>query len=95
MFIARHWQLTPIILATWEAEIWRVAVQRPAQANSSGDSISKMTRAEWTGGVAQVVEYLLCTYKALSSNSSPTKKKKKNVHSNFIYNIQTLEAATN
>jgi hypothetical protein len=27
--------------------------------------------------VAQVVEYLLCKHKALSSNPSPTKKKKK------------------
>jgi hypothetical protein len=26
------------------------------------------------GGVAQVVENLLCKYKALSSNTSPTKK---------------------
>jgi hypothetical protein len=29
-----------------------------------------------TGGVAQVVEHLLCKHKALSSNTSLTKKKK-------------------
>jgi hypothetical protein len=33
--------------------------------------LQKITKAEWTGGVAQVVEYLLC------SNASPTTKKKK------------------
>jgi hypothetical protein len=41
--------------------------------------ISKISRAKWTGDVAQAVEH--CKYKALSSNPSPTKKKKKaNVH---------------
>jgi hypothetical protein len=30
------------------------------------------------GGVAQVVEHLLCKDKALSSNSRPTKKKERN-----------------
>jgi hypothetical protein len=39
--------------------------------------ISKIIRAKWFGGVTQVVEYLLCKYKALSSKSSLTKKKKK------------------
>jgi hypothetical protein len=37
----------------------------------------KITRANWTGGVAQSVEYLLCKCEALSSNASPTKKNKK------------------
>jgi hypothetical protein len=51
---------------------------RPAQANSLGDEtpISKITRAKWTGSVAQVVEKLLCKHEALSSNSSLTKKLK-------------------
>jgi hypothetical protein len=31
---ARPWWLTPIALATWEAEIRRIEVLRPAQANS-------------------------------------------------------------
>jgi hypothetical protein len=47
---------------------------RPAQANSSQNPFSKIIRAKWTGGVAQAVVYLLCNCKALSSNSSPTKK---------------------
>jgi hypothetical protein len=34
------------------------------------DPISKITRAKWTGGVAQVVQHLLCKYKILSSNPS-------------------------
>jgi hypothetical protein len=33
---------------------------RQAQANSSQDLISKITRAKWTGDVAQMVEHLLC-----------------------------------
>jgi hypothetical protein len=36
--------------------------------------ISKITRAQWTGGVAQAVEHQLCKCKALSSNPSFTKK---------------------
>jgi hypothetical protein len=51
---------------------------RPAWANSSRDHISKITRAKWTGGVAQVAEHLLSKCKVLRSNSS-LKKKKKNV----------------
>jgi hypothetical protein len=50
---------------------------RPAQANSSRYSISKITKATWAGGVAQAVQYLLCKCEALSSNSSPTGGKKK------------------
>jgi hypothetical protein len=50
---------------------------RPAQANTSQDPMSKITRAKRTRGVAQVVECLLCKCKALSTNPSPTKKKRK------------------
>jgi hypothetical protein len=38
--------------------------------------MGKITRAKWAGGVAQSIEYLLCKCKALSSNPTPTKKKK-------------------
>jgi hypothetical protein len=38
------------------------------------DPISEITRAKWTGGVAQVLECLLCKHETLSSNSSPTKE---------------------
>jgi hypothetical protein len=40
-FSARHQWPTPVILATQEAEIWRIMVRKPAQANSSRDLISK------------------------------------------------------
>jgi hypothetical protein len=40
-------------------------------------SISKITRVEWTGVVAQAVEHLLCKCKALSPNPSPNEKKKR------------------
>jgi hypothetical protein len=39
--------------------------------------ISKISRAKWTGGMAQAVELLLCKYEVLSSNPRPIKKKKK------------------
>jgi hypothetical protein len=38
--------------------------------------ISKISRAKWTGGVAQVIRHLLFKCEAPSSNSNPTKKKK-------------------
>jgi hypothetical protein len=38
-------------------------------------SISKITRAKWTRGMAQAVENLLCKCESLSSNSIPQKKK--------------------
>jgi hypothetical protein len=39
--------------------------------------LPKISRAKWIGGMAQAVECLLCKVKALSSNFSLTKKKKK------------------
>jgi hypothetical protein len=45
----------PVILATWEAEIQRLLKTR--LGNSSQNSISKITRAQWTGVVAGVVEH--------------------------------------
>jgi hypothetical protein len=55
---------------------------RPTQANSLKDFVSKISRAKWTGGVAQAVKHLLyesllCKNKALSSNPGSRKKKKK------------------
>jgi hypothetical protein len=69
-YLARCQWLMPAILATWEAEIGRIIVW----ANSSQDSISKISIAKWTGGVVQAVEHLLCELKALSSKPSPTQK---------------------
>jgi hypothetical protein len=62
----------PSYLGGWDQEDHG---SRPAWKNSSKDSMSKITREIWTGGVAQVVDNLLCKCKALSSNSSLTKKK--------------------
>jgi hypothetical protein len=53
-----------LILAAWEAELVNETL------------ISKIARPKWTGGVAQVVEHLLCKFKATSSNPIKTKKKK-------------------
>jgi hypothetical protein len=73
----------PSYLGGWD---WEDRGSRPAPANNLRDPpIFKITTAKWTRGVAQVVESLLCTYEALSSNSSPTKN-----HLNAIYsNRQT------
>jgi hypothetical protein len=64
---ARHQWLTPEILATWEADIRRTAIQGQPGQRDSETLISKITRAKWTGGVAQ----------ALSLSPSPTRQKKK------------------
>jgi hypothetical protein len=72
----------------WDDHAWR-----PAWANSLWDPISKITRAKWTGGVAWAVEYLFCKLKALSSNTSPTKKKKElyiNVYRSITHNGQKM-----
>jgi hypothetical protein len=49
------WWLKPIILAIWEAEIRRMMDQSQSGKIVPKTSISKITRAKWTGGVAQVV----------------------------------------
>jgi hypothetical protein len=42
--------LTAIILATWEAEIGRIVDQGQPGQIVCKSSISKITRAKWTGG---------------------------------------------
>jgi hypothetical protein len=61
--------LTPVIPATWEAEIKRIVVQ-----GQSRQIVQETPSPKWTGGMAQVVECQLCKWKALSSNPNPTKK---------------------
>jgi hypothetical protein len=46
-------------------------------ANSSQDLVFKIIKPKWTGGMTQAAECILCKWEALSSNSNPTKKKKK------------------
>jgi Zn ribbon nucleic-acid-binding protein len=74
---AGSWWFTLITLATWETEIRWIMVQGQSGQIVCEMPISNITIAKWTEGVAQVVECLLCKYKALSSNSSSIKKKKK------------------
>jgi hypothetical protein len=59
---AGHWWLTPIILASWEAEIGKIMVQGQPRQIIQETPISKITRAKWTGDMAQVVECLLCNH---------------------------------
>jgi hypothetical protein len=69
----------PVNLATWEAEIGKIAVgEQPGQIVLK-NPISKIIREKWAAGMVQAVECLLCKCKALSSNPSPTKEKKKRV----------------
>jgi hypothetical protein len=51
---------------------------RSTWTNSSRDPIPKITRAKWTGGVAQALEYLLCKHEAKCKPQSRQKKKTKN-----------------
>jgi hypothetical protein len=44
---------------------------------SLGQIVHKTLFPKWTGGVAKVVECLLCKHKGLTSSISPNKKKKK------------------
>jgi hypothetical protein len=46
----------PSYLGGWD---WEDRHSRPTQANICETPISKITRAKWTGGVAQAVEWLL------------------------------------
>jgi hypothetical protein len=76
LVLAGHQWLTPVILATWEVVIQRITVLGQPREILHQTPISKISRAKWAGGVAQVVECLLCKCQALISNFSPKKKKK-------------------
>jgi hypothetical protein len=64
----------PVILNTWEAKIRRIKVQGQSRLIVHENTISKIIREKWTGGVAQEVECLLYKHKALSSNLVHQKK---------------------
>jgi hypothetical protein len=65
----------PIILATQEAQIRRITVQGQSTQIVHETLSLKYPTQKSAGGVAQVVECLLCKHIVLSSNSSITKKK--------------------
>jgi hypothetical protein len=70
IYIARHQWLTPVILATWETKIGRIAGKQLERPHL------QITRAkmDWRCGSSHTV--LLCKHEALSSNLGLTKKKK-------------------
>jgi hypothetical protein len=75
-FILKHYTGQVLVAYTCNPTTWEAEIRRPAQVNSLRGPVSKITRAKWTEYVAQAVEHLLCKFKALSSNTSPTKKQK-------------------
>jgi hypothetical protein len=60
----------------WETEIRRILVRGQPRQIVLKNPISKITRAQWTGGVVQVVERLFCMHETLSSNPNCNKRKK-------------------
>jgi hypothetical protein len=64
----------PSYLGGWDQEDLG---SRSDWANSLWDTISKIIRAKWTRAMVQVVKCLICKCKAPSSNTSPTKGKKR------------------
>jgi hypothetical protein len=67
-----------VVLAAWEAEMGKIEVQSQArQIVCKTLSISKITRAKWTGGVTQVIECLFYRHEALSHQKKQKQKKTK------------------
>jgi hypothetical protein len=71
--------LTPVILATWEAEIGRIVVQGQSGQIVCKDPISKITRAkmDWICGSSSRVSPLRVQYPEFKPQSHQKKKKKK------------------
>jgi hypothetical protein len=56
--------------------------------------ITKITKAKWTGDVAQAVEHLLCKCAALSSNPSPTNKEQKSLSKIGFASLKQKDSAS-
>jgi hypothetical protein len=69
--------------SAWEAEIGKIMVWFE-------DSLGKLfSRAQWTGGVAQVVEYMLCKCEVLAE--TPLSPKKNRVSLTYLSWPQTCD----
>jgi hypothetical protein len=70
------WALVACNPSYSEGKDQEVLQLKPAEANSSGDSIMKIPNTKkGSGGMTEVVEYLPSKCEALSLNPSNTKKK--------------------
>jgi hypothetical protein len=78
--VARCRWLTPVVLATQEAEIRRITVQNQSIQKFVRPYLEKNHHKSRAGGVTQMVEFLPSKLEALSSNPSTRKKKK-----NYLY----------
>jgi hypothetical protein len=56
--------------------------------------MSKITRAKWSGSMAQAVVDLLCKCEALSSNLRPPTKKKKSYSDNLVVPPKSLSSGS-
>jgi hypothetical protein len=86
--VASLWWLILVILASWKVEIRRITFGSHVWQIVGETPSPKLARAKWTGGVPQVVESLFCKHNALSSNPSPTKKKRRK---NMMYKQNRLK----
>jgi hypothetical protein len=76
LILAKHQWLTPIIKTIWEAEIKRIAIQGQPRKTVLENLICKITRAKWTGDMAQEVDHFFSECKeALNSKPVPPKGK--------------------
>jgi hypothetical protein len=57
---------------------------RPPWATNLQDTISKITRAKWTGVVGQAIQWLLSRHEALSLKKKRKKEGKKEQNSTYL-----------
>jgi hypothetical protein len=69
-----HKNSTPVILVIWEAEIRRITIQGQPRQIAWETSISKITRAKWTGGVLKQKSTCFASGKLWVQTLVPPKK---------------------